>query len=43
MAMTWRSFFARDIQFFAINGVTIFATNIAFLDRHRSRQAMPVR
>lgn len=28
-AMTWRSF-ARDIQFFAINGVTIFATNIAF-------------
>lgn len=27
--MTWRSF-ARDIQFFAINGATIFATNFAF-------------
>ncbi|MCG6859415.1 MAG: sterol desaturase family protein [Salaquimonas sp.] len=27
--MTWRSF-ARDIQFFAVNGATIFATNLAF-------------
>ena len=28
-AMTWRSF-ARDIQFFVVNGLTIFLTNMAF-------------